>query len=53
MNNKTEMSSAQQEQQGLPLLNNGVDTKSLKIEMSEGQTGAKRGSLTENGDKKF
>jgi hypothetical protein len=51
MNNKTEMSSAQQEQQGLPLLNNGVDTKSLKIEMSEGKTGAKRGSLTENGDK--
>ena len=51
MNNKTEMSSKQQEQQGLPLLNNGVDTKSLKIEMSEGKTGAKRGSLTENGDK--
>jgi hypothetical protein len=52
MNNKTEMSSTQQEQeQGLPLLNNGVDTKSLKIEMSEGKTGAKRGSLTENGDK--
>lgn len=53
MNNKTEMSSAQQQeqQQGLPLLNNGVDTKSLKIEMSEGKTGAKRGSLTENGDK--
>jgi len=53
MNNKTEMSSTQQEQeqQGLPLLNNGVDTKSLKIEMSEGKTGAKKGSLTENGDK--
>lgn len=52
MNNKTEMSSTQQEQeQGLPLLNNGVDTKSLKIEMSEGKTGAKKGSLTENGEK--
>jgi hypothetical protein len=53
MNNKTEMSSTQQEQeqQGLPLLNNGVDTKSLKIEMSEGKTGTKKGSLTENGDK--
>ena len=54
MNNKAEMSSTQQEQeqeQGLPLLNNGVDTKSLKIEMSEGKTGAKKGSLTENGEK--
>ena len=53
MNNKTEMSSTQQEQeqQGLPLLNNGVDTKSLKIEMSEGKTGTKKGSLTENGEK--
>ena len=54
MNNKAEMSSTQQEQeqeQGLPLLNNGIDTKSLKIEMSEGKTGAKKGSLTENGEK--
>ena len=52
MNNKAEMSSTQQEQeQGLPLLNNGVDTTSLKIEMSEGKTGAKKGSLTENGEK--
>ena len=45
------MSSTQEQEQGLPLLNNGVDTKSLKIEMSEGKTGAKRGSLTENGEK--
>jgi len=51
MNNKTEMSSTQEQEQGLPLLNNGVDTKSLKIEMSEGKTGAKKGSLTENGEK--
>jgi len=52
MNNKTEMSSTQQEQeQCLPLLNNGVDTKSLKIEISQGKTGAKKGSLTENGEK--
>jgi hypothetical protein len=53
MSKTIKMSSTQQqqEQQGLPLLNNGVDTKSLKIEMSESKTGSKNGSLTSDGEK--
>jgi hypothetical protein len=54
MNNKTEMSSTQQkqEQQGLPLLNNGeIDYESIRLEMSESKTGSKNGSLTSDGKK--
>ena len=52
MNNKTEMSSAQQEQPGLPLLNNDeIDYESIRLEMSESKTGSKNGSLTSDGEK--
>ena len=53
MNNKAEMSSTQQEQQpGLPLLNNGeIDYESIRLEMSQTKTGSKNGSLTSNGEK--
>ena len=53
MNNKTEMSSTQQEQQSsLPLLNNGeIDFESIRLEMSQTKTGSKNGSLTSNGEK--
>lgn len=56
MNNKTKMSSTQQEQEqkqsGLPLLNKGeIDYESIHLEMSESKTGSKNGSLTSNGDK--
>jgi hypothetical protein len=52
MNNKTEMSSAQQEQQGLPLLNNSaIDFESIRLVMSETKTGSKNGSLTFDGEK--
>jgi hypothetical protein len=57
MNNKTEMSSTQQEQEqeqqpGLPLLNNGeIDYESIRLEMSQTKTGSKNGLLTSNGEK--
>ena len=55
MNNKIKMSSTQEQQeqqQGLPLLNNGeIDYESIRLEMSESKTGSKNGSLTSNGEK--
>lgn len=55
MNNKTEMSSTQQEQEqqpGLPLLNKGeIDYESIRLVMSETKTGSKYGSLTSDGEK--
>jgi len=42
----------QEQQQGLPLLNNGeIDYESIRLEMSESKTGSKNGSLTSNGEK--
>ena len=57
MNNKIKMSSTQeqkqqQEQQGLPLLNNGeINFSSISLVMLESKTGSKNGSLTSNGEK--
>lgn len=52
MNNKIKMSSTQQQEQGLPLLNKGeIDYESIRLEMSESKTGSKNGSLTFDGEK--